>query len=358
MNILFIPHSPNIKIINRVYEFAKTSNSYFLSWNIDNSSFKTKISSQITSLLQKVKLEDNILTMPLLFKPDNLARKLNSKLLNYIIKKFDIDMVVNANALLFDIEKISIPVVYDLVDDHLEINSDIGLNEKRIKKVKNDISNSMGVICVSTELEKKVNKFNTNTITIENGLYIDRFEKAKSLKKELNLVNKKVFGYIGGVDRWTGIDKACENFLKIKDDSNAMIVVGDSDKEFFANLKIKYKNEIIFTGLINPSEVANYFKTIDVGLIPFILNDFTNNAYPIKAIEYALADATVISTELIVLKSKQFPFIEFCNIENFSEAMKNHIAKDFDFDFSNLSWTKQTKKLINFIEKLEAGNNV
>ena len=350
MKILFIPHSPNIKIINRVYEFAKNSDSYFLNWNIDNSSLSQKIISQFFSLSQKIALKDNIITMPLLFKPDDMAAKVNTRILNHLIQKFDIDVVVNANALLFNIEKIGVPVIYDLVDDHLEVNSDIGLTATRIEKVKQDIIASQGVICVTDELEKKVQPINPNTLVIENGLYLERFENAFSLRKELNLVDKKVFGYIGGVDRWTGIDKACASYLKIRNDSTAFIVVGDSKSKFFSDLKKTYENNIIFVGLISPDKVGNYFKTLDIGLIPFTLNEFTNNAYPIKAIEYGLAGANIISTPLHTLKKQKFPFIDFCDIDDFSKCMLHAKKKDFSFDFSNLSWQIKTNELIAFVK--------
>ncbi len=185
MNILFIPHVPNRKIINRVYEFSKVSNSFFLSWEIENSSMAAKIISQFKSLFQRIALRENILTIPMLFKPQYVAVRFNTKLLNHAIKKYQIDVVVNANALFFDIEKISVPVIYDLVDDHLTPNSDIGLNEIRVKKIKCDIKNSAGVVSVTEVLEQKVKVLNQNTITVENGLYLEKFNRAKSLKKEL-----------------------------------------------------------------------------------------------------------------------------------------------------------------------------
>jgi len=353
MNILFIPHVPNRKIINRVYEFSKNTNSYFLSWQIENSSLSVKVLSQFASLFAPIKLEDNIVTMPLLFKPEILSRTLNTKMLNHVIKKFKIDRVVNANALLFSIKDISIPVFYDLVDDHLASNADIGLTPLRVKKIEQDIRDSKGVICVTTVLEEKVKYLNSNTITVENGLYIERFKKAITLKKEFGLEDKKVFGYIGGVDEWTGIDRACESYREIRDETTAMIVVGDSKSGFFRALKVKYKDEIIFTGLIPPDEVGNYFKTLDIGLIPFKLNDFTNNAYPIKALEYGLAGVEVISTPLKVLKEKAFPFIHFYDISEFSMAMKCIEKREMDFNFSELSWQKQSSKLIDFIKRAE-----
>ncbi len=351
MNILFIPHVPNLNVINRVYEFAKTTNSYFLNWEIDNANFKNKVLSQFNSL--RFKQNGKIVQIPLLFKPENLAKKFNTFNLNRLIDKLQIDVVVNANALLFDIENIKVPVVYDLVDDHLEVNNDIGLNKKRVEKIKKDIKNSSSVICVTEILEQKVRSLglHENTITIENGVYIEKFQKAKSLKKKLGLEGKKVFGFVGGVDEWTGIQKAIEEYLQIKDETNAFLVVGGNDGEFYKNLVKKYGDDIFFIGKIKPDLVADYFKTIDVGLIPFELNDFTHNALPIKALEYALAGANVIATPLNGLKAKQFPFVEFCDIEDFVECMQKE-CKKFDFDFSKISWRKRANKLINFIESI------
>jgi len=352
MNILFIPHVPNLNVINRVYEFAKNTDSYFLNWQIDNSSLKQKIFSQLNSL--RCKQDDKIVQIALLFKPEKLATRFNTFNLNRLIDKLQIDMVVNANALLFDIKNVKVPVVYDLVDDHLEVNSDIGLNKKRVQKIKKDIENSMGVICVTEILEKKVKDLglHQNTITIENGVYIEKFLKAKSLKQELGLENKKVFGFVGGIDEWTGIEKVIEQYLKIKNDTNAFLVVGGNDGDFYKNLVKKYNNDILFIGRVKPELVADYFKTIDVGLIPFELNDFTHNALPIKALEYALAGASVISTPLNGLKAKKFPFVEFCEIERFAECMKKE-TKEFDFDFTQISWEKQSARLIGFLNRIK-----
>jgi len=350
MKILFIPHVPNLKVVNRVYEFAKNLDALFLTWEINNSNFKNKINSQLNSFFRNIEVNNNFLKIPLLFKPDGLASKFNTKLLNFAIQKYNIDIVVNANALLFDIKKIKVPVIYDLVDDHLTENLDIGLTKSRVEKIKEDIKYSRGVVCVSDILKEKVKLLNSNVITIENGVDIEKFSKAYSLKKELNLENKKVIGYIGGVDEWTGIDKACESFVKIKNNSLAMIVVGGSEGDFYKNLKNKYKKDIIFTGSISPTDVANYFKTIDIGLIPFKLNNFTNNAFPIKALEYALAGANVISTPLKLLKQKNFPFIKFYDISEFDKAMLEVKKEKIDFNFSEYSWKNQARKLLDFIK--------
>jgi|GEM_PF-6265357 glycosyltransferase involved in cell wall biosynthesis len=348
MKLLFIPHVPNLGVVNRVYEFAKNSDSYYLYWEMENSTFKTKILSQLRSL--RYKKENGMVQIPLLFKPENIAPKINTLFLNRLIERLQIDVVVNANALLFDIASIKVPVIYDLVDDHLEINPDIGLTQKRIEKIRKDIEASNGVVCVTEILERKVKKFHANTTTIENGVYVERFKKARSLKKELGLEGKKVFGFIGGIDEWTGIEEAVEEYLKIKDDTNAFLVVGGNNSTFYRNLVARYKDEILFAGKVPPQKVGDYFKTIDMGLIPFRLNDFTHNALPIKALEYALAGACVISTPLKALRAKNYPFVEFYDIREFAVAMQKGCRKVV-FDFETTDWKWLTQQFLQFVEK-------
>jgi len=352
MRILFIPHTPSTDIINRVYEFANISGGYILDWKIENSSFARKVHSQLYSMLRKTKLEDRVLSAPLLFRPDAIAPKINTKILNHTIEKYDIDIVVNANALLFDISSIKVPVIYDLVDDHLAVNPYLGLSKKRVEKIKEDLKNASAVVTVTDLLKKKVEPLNSDVVTIENGVYIEKFERAVSIKKELGLEGKKVFGYIGGVDSWTGLHEACEAYEKIKSSDNAMIIVGGNNSKYYNDLKEKYSEYVLFTGPISPEKVGNFFKSIDIGLIPFILNDFTHNALPIKALEYGLAGAQVLSTPLNTLLKKRYPFIHFYSIDKFVLGMKQVEPKKVKFDFSSLSWQKQTEKLLAFIEEV------
>jgi glycosyltransferase involved in cell wall biosynthesis len=346
MKLLFIPHVPNLSVINRVYEFAKNSDSYFLTWNIDNSSLKAKISSQFHSL--QFREEDNLVQIPLLFKPDSLAPKFNTFMLNRLLKKLEIDAVVNANALLFDIKSICVPVIYDLVDDHLEINDAIGLNKRRIQKIKEDVKNSVGVICVTSFVEKKAKLLHKNTTTIENGVYIERFLKASSLREKLGLTGKMVYGYIGGVEPWTGLREACESYRKIVDETNAFIVVGGSESSYYKSLVKEYATEILFVGRVAPTEVADYFKTIDRGLIPFELNPFTNNALPIKALEYALAGADVLATKIHYLEHKNYPFVHFCERENFTKGLLFE-KREWEYDFNHLDWSYLAKDVKKFV---------
>jgi glycosyltransferase involved in cell wall biosynthesis len=198
-------------------------------------------------------------------------------------------------------------------------------------------------------LEKKAKKLNPNTVTIENGLYLEKFKRAKSLKTQLALEGKKVFGYIGGVAKWTGIDRAIKQYLKADLPNSAFLVVGGSKSPFFQELKERYQDNIFFVGQVSPDEVADYFKTLDVGLIPFERNDFTDNALPIKALEYALAGASVLSTPLAYLRRKGYPFVRFCEISEFAECMAAQ-PPAWHYDFTSCGWERRAGELLSFVK--------
>ncbi|WP_353661501.1 glycosyltransferase family 4 protein [Hydrogenimonas sp. SS33] len=354
MKLLFIPHVPNTRVVNRVYEFARVTGQTVLHWPMRNATLGEKIGSQAGSLFRGIGIEKGRLSMPMLLRPERTAARFNTALLNRVIERYRFDAVVNANALLFDVGSIRVPVIYDLVDDHLSVNPRLGLSASRVAKVEEDLRAAKAVICVSEALKKKASKFNASVRVVENGVDLQKFAQAKSLKKKWGWQGKRVFGFVGGVAPWTGLDRACEAYLRIADETTEMLVVGGDGGDYYRDLLRRYGGKIRFAGPVDPAEVGDYFRTIDVGLIPFELNDFTRNAYPIKALEYALAGAEVLSTPLDVLRAKKLPFVHFAPIEDFAERMeemKKENRSPITYDFTPLSWEKQGERLTAFIEE-------
>jgi glycosyltransferase involved in cell wall biosynthesis len=354
MNILFIPHVPNTKVVNRVHELARVMGQTVLHWPMRNGSLGEKIRSQAGSLFRGVKIEKGRLSMPMLLRPERAAARFNTALLNRVIERYRFDAVVNANALLFNVKSIRVPVVYDLVDDHLTVNPCLGLSASRVAKIEGDLKAARAVVCVSDVLREKASQFNSRVRVIENGVDLQKFARAKSLKERWGWQGKQVFGFVGGVAPWTGLERACEAYLRIADESTEMLVVGGDGSDYYRSLLQRYSEKIRFVGPVEPAAVGDYFKTIDIGLIPFELNDFTRNAYPIKALEYALAGAEVLSTPLNALRAKKLPFVHFAPIEAFAERMaelKEKKTSPFTYDFGPLSWERQGERFMAFIEE-------
>ncbi|MDI6641733.1 MAG: glycosyltransferase, partial [Elusimicrobiota bacterium] len=73
-----------------------------------------------------------------------------------------------------------------------------------------------------------------------------------------------------------------------------------------------------------PSDVPDYFKAVDVGLLPFDKKGFTDSACPIKLLEYTAAGKPVVSTDLEEVKRMDFSNVILVkdNPESLAEGIK------------------------------------
>jgi glycosyltransferase involved in cell wall biosynthesis len=78
-------------------------------------------------------------------------------------------------------------------------------------------------------------------------------------------------------------------------------------------------------------ELPNYMRALDIGLLPTLINIYTDSMFPMKLFEYISSGLPVISTPLKFLKSKLSNFVI--------------IAKTREEFLSSINETLQNKKL-------------
>lgn len=95
---------------------------------------------------------------------------------------------------------------------------------------------------------------------------------SKNLKKKLKIENGLVVLYLGRIVQSKGLDILIRAFSKIERERNDifLVVCGDGDFRSFCEhladgLKIKH---VIFLGMIPKEEIASYYKTADVFVLP------------------------------------------------------------------------------------------
>lgn len=102
-------------------------------------------------------------------------------------------------------------------------------------------------------------------------------------------------------------------------------------------------------------------KNYDVGLIPFVKNEFTKGVYPLKINEYLAAGMAVVMTDFVDLQD----FNESCRIPNdpeeFTLAVGQYIHEDsFEQKLNRASiaaqnsWEYRTEAIYKIINKLES----
>ncbi|WP_425390683.1 glycosyltransferase [Ekhidna sp.] len=186
-----------------------------------------------------------------------------------------------------------------------------------------------GIITTSEGLQQTKKEFNPNTFLVKNGVDFDLFEKAFDSEAD---INHPTVGYIGSVD-----DRLDYDLLEY--------VIGKHPEFEFhfvgritypeGQQRLKQFDNVQFFGSQQPDQLPQFLKTFDVGVIPFVKNEFTRNIYPLKINEYLAAGKPVVTTD-------------FANLHDF-EGIVSIASSTVDF-----SQMLQKELTSNTVERMEA----
>jgi glycosyltransferase involved in cell wall biosynthesis len=248
-------------------------------------------------------------------------RRLNthiySRYVQAIIDENEIDAVIGT----FVVPPPKAPLlIFDLFDDNvaywLEYRNNLAY-AKEIEKIEQAyILQADKVITVSSVLADKVAPLrkppkDSLPYLIPNGVDINLFRKADGshILKKYNLAGYKIIGMISAFGESRGLLRLIEAFKGLADSKAALLIVGDGPQLGLAIRRVKETNlaNVIFTGRIPFEKIADYYQALDIGVIPFDKNNFTDSACPIKLLEYSAAGKVVVSTNLVEIQRMNLP---------------------------------------------------
>lgn len=197
------------------------------------------------------------------------------------------------------------------------------------------------VIVSSEELYKAKSQINKNCYLVKNGVDYNLFSKSLEIKKKIiKTKHTKTVGYLGSID--DRLDYELIKYLAKKLPSIHFKFVGRI-VDFKVHQELEMLSNVSFTGPKNPQEIQYELATFDIGIIPFIKNEFTRNIYPLKINEYLAAGLPVVTTDfaplnefesLISISSEPGIFLEHLEQElnnghHFKqEERRNHALKN------------------------------
>ncbi|MFY0673453.1 MAG: glycosyltransferase [Bacteroidia bacterium] len=178
-----------------------------------------------------------------------------------------------------------------------------------------------GVVVTSEGLLASKSTYNSNCFLVKNGVDHSLFTNAMNL----NLKSDKVIGYIGSIDDRIDYDllgkiaNAYQNF-RIK-------LIGRVTYDYAFEFESKQDN-VELTGAKQPKALAQELKEVDLGLIPFVTNEFTKNIYPLKVNEYLAAGKAVVSTHFASLSEFEKHISIADNHNDFLNAVEDELKND------------------------------
>lgn len=209
---------------------------------------------------------------------------------------------------------------------------------------------------------KKGCKF-SNSVVVNNAVNTTLINSVKSNKK--NEKRALVFGYIGTLTDYEGIEFLVESFQDLYDEGikNKLIIYGDGISKKSVVEKIQNRPDIEtieYKGSVLPENISTAFSEIDVIVNPRLSTDVTNSVTPLKPLEAFAYDKIVVGSdvggilELVQDEVTGFTFkAEDKNdlnrvikrVINLSDLEQNRITKEaFNYVITNKSWLKNAER--------------
>ncbi|MGI8669919.1 MAG: glycosyltransferase [Aridibacter sp.] len=317
------------------------------------------------------KVEPNIFVFNPLSIPtygSSLVRNFNQKFLVWQLKKamqrmeFEnpLNMVFNPAAGLLAGKLNESEIIYYCVDDYTEFTG----VAKGLKEIEQELFRKSDLVIVSAEkLFDDKKKYNKNTHIIRHGTDWKHFRKsldeATEIPAEIKDLPKPIIGFHGLLADWVDFELIKKIAEKYKNGSVVLIGKIAVDAEQKVKILDDVKN-VHFLGRKPYETLPDYCKGFDVALNPFIINELTLAANPLKVREYLAAGLQTVSTDIPEVR-----ILKYClvgeNHEHFLQqienALNNPIAKEIISDeIKHESWDAKVDELREIIESERAGD--
>ncbi len=186
-------------------------------------------------------------------------------------------------------------VVYHCVDEFSEFT---GTNKAAILSLEARLMQKSHCVIVSSEplLEAK-RPYNPNTFLVTHGVDVAHFRKAchgeTAIPDDMKSLPKPIVGFFGLIADW--VDLNLIRFLATSRPQWTFVLIGKVVTDLKA---IEDLTNVRLIGQKPYSSLPAYAKAFDVALLPFVINDLTLAANPLKLREYLAAGLPVVSSAI------------------------------------------------------------
>lgn len=246
-------------------------------------------------------------------------------------------------------------IIYYCVDEYTAFTGSAAL-----KEIEEKLFRISDLVVVSAEkLYESKKQFNPNTHIIRHGTDWKHFSTAMDdstiVPDEIANLPKPIIGFHGLLADWVDyelIKKAAEHFK-----NGSVVLIGKTSVDAEGKIKIlDGVSNIHRLGRKPYGELPAYCKGFDVAINPFVINELTLAANPLKVREYLAAGLPVVSTdipEVRVLNDVLVGVDHADFISKIEKALKQSKPKEKLSDAINHeSWEAKIEELRQIIQRL------
>ncbi len=247
-------------------------------------------------------------------------RELNRGLLRFQVKramrklgfKRPINFVFNPAAAVIAGTLDEQKVIYYCVDEYTAFT---GVSSNSLAELENQLLKQADAVIVSADLlyESKV-KVNPKTVLVRHGVDFSHFRKALRpdtvVPAEIRDLPRPIIGFFGLIADWVDVKLMAEVAKHFS--SGSLVLLGKATTDVSA---LECLPNVHLLGRKPYADLPAYCKGFDVALMPFVLNELTLNANPLKVREYLAAGLPVVSSPI-----PEVEVLGLCRIANGPDA--------------------------------------
>jgi glycosyltransferase involved in cell wall biosynthesis len=244
-------------------------------------------------------------------------------------------------------------LIYDCVDDFPDFQP---YQEDACRKANLIVHTTNGI---KNDIQNLINDENKQYIKIPNGVNSDFGNNSKIASELISIKGKYdvVIGFVGAMHySWVDIDILHK--IVNEHPSWAVVIVGSTYTWDFAQSKAP--SNLIRLGIKEYKDLATYYNGFDIGIIPFLDNQISQGANPIKLYEYASCGIPMVSRNLSFCEGIEQPILYSYNnyeecINQIYAALKGNVLDGIDkrrkFVEEN-TWEKRVNTLLDELSEL------
>ena len=186
-------------------------------------------------------------------------------------------------------------VVYYCVDEYSQFtgaNRTAALDMERRLMEKADL-----VVVSASRLYETKHTVNPNTVLITHGVDVDHFRKAclaeTPIPEDAVTLPGPVIGFYGLLEDWVDLDVI--RYMATARPGWSFLMIGEVKTDISALRKL---SNVHFPGRRPYASLPGYCRKFDIAVLPFIVNELTLAANPLKVREYLAAGLPVVATPL------------------------------------------------------------
>ena len=187
-------------------------------------------------------------------------------------------------------------LVYQVVDQFVQSPTIPNHARSRLERYEYLFAHSADIIFASgVGLYNDKRRINPNTHFSPNGVDTRLFSRESSPNETFNQIRRPIIGFAGSLSSVVDYELISQA-AAITPEWSYVLVGPVSPGVDLGSLK-RLQN-VHFTGPINHAELPSYVAGFDCGLIPYIIDQFTQFTFPSKLAEYLAMGLPVVSTQL------------------------------------------------------------